>query len=169
MTLPLGTHRLVLRVTDRDGTAVSGEFTVEVVDTVPPEITPAATPSVIWPPNHRLIPVGIRPQASDACGNPAVVLISVNSNEPDDAPGPFDGFTSDDVQGVMAGTADLMFLVRAERSELGTGRVYTALYRATDEAGNETLQPVEIRVPLFRSGGRPPGQHPRGGHGRHGG
>jgi hypothetical protein len=141
-------------VTDRAGTRATGEIPVAVVDTVPPELDPEASPGLLWPPNHRMVEVGIRPRASDACGIPAVVLISVTSNEPDDAPGPFDGFTVADIQDEVVGSGDLDFQLRAERSEMGTGRIYTALYRATDAGGNETLRPVEIRVPRFRGGGK---------------
>ena len=56
--------------------------------------------------------------------NPAITLVSIVSNEPDN--GVADGNTINDIQGAVIGTDDRTFLVRAERSARGTGRRYTA-------------------------------------------
>lgn len=101
---------------------------------------------MLWPPNHRLVPVDIQVTSADDSGAPpSISLLSVTSNEPDDGVG--DGDTSGDVQGVSPGTADTHLLLRAERSGGGAGRVYTATYQAVDAKGNTTTASVQISVP----------------------
>jgi len=48
------------------------------------------------------------------------------------------------------GTPATSFLLRAERSGQGDGRVYTIVYRATDSAGNSGLAAAYVRVPKHR-------------------
>lgn len=84
-------------------------------------------------------------KATDNEGSPEVRLVSVTSNEPDD--GVADGSTTNDI--VILD--DRTFLLRAERSATGTGRVYTITYEARDQAGNAVLASAEVLVPLNRS------------------
>lgn len=138
VTLPLGTHRFLLEVTDRQGSVSEDEVTITVQDTTPPELAVTLTPDTLWPPNHRLGEVEAQVSASDLCSTPTVILDSVQSDEPDDAPGDGDGRTLDDIQGADNGTADFVFQLRAERAGTGQGRTYTVIYRATDGSGNMT-------------------------------
>jgi hypothetical protein len=39
------------------------------------------------------------------------------------------------------------FRLRAERSDNGTGRIYTIIYRATDACGNTTTASTTVTVP----------------------
>jgi len=78
--------------------------------------------------------------------NPKIELVSIVSNEPDDGLG--DGDTPNDIQDAAIGTDDRSFLLRAERSGEGSGRVYTVTYRATDSAGNATNVAAQVNVPL---------------------
>ena len=73
-----------------------------------------------------------------------VELVSVTSNEPDDAPGGNDGDTTNDVVKVD----DYTFRFRAERNEKGAGRTYTVTYRATDASGNSAAQSATVTVPI---------------------
>jgi hypothetical protein len=73
-----------------------------------------------------------------------VTLVSATSNEPDNAPGDADGNTTNDIDQVDLDT----FRLRAERSEAGTGRIYTLTYRATDACGNRTTRSATVTVPL---------------------
>jgi hypothetical protein len=138
VTLPLGTHSIALVVTDTDGLTATDTQLISVVDTTPPSLSVTLDPAVLWPPNHRMVPVTATVSAADACGAVSVSLVSVTSSEPDDAPGGADGNTSNDVQGVTAGTPDLQFLLRAERVSGGPGRTYTAVYQAQDGAQHTT-------------------------------
>jgi hypothetical protein len=146
--LPLGTHQLGLRVTDSIGESAEAKGTVTVADTRAPALTVAASPAVLWPPNHRLVPVTVTWQALDACsGDVSVRLISVRSSEPDDAPGGGDGNTTGDIAGAIPGTADAALLLRAERSVTGPGRFYTLVYAAADGSGHEVQGEAVVKVP----------------------
>jgi hypothetical protein len=43
---------------------------------------------------------------------------------------------------------DTQFLLRAERSALGDGRVYTITYQVTDDCGNTTTASATVTVPI---------------------
>ncbi|HXI02048.1 MAG TPA: hypothetical protein VNI57_02620, partial [Candidatus Saccharimonadales bacterium] len=101
--LPIGHHRIGLRVTDATGLTGQGEITLDVVDGAPPSLQVTLEPEVLYPPDHRQVTVRAHIDARDACGPVRVSLISVRSDEPDDAPGPEDGDTRDDIRGAVAG------------------------------------------------------------------
>jgi predicted extracellular nuclease len=114
-------------------------------DATPPELSAQASPNQLWPPNHRYVTVQATTDASDDRDpTPSVSLVSVTSNEPDDAPGDGDGSTTNDILIVDDDT----FRLRAERSEDGTGRIYTITYLATDACGNVTEATTTVRVPI---------------------
>jgi len=145
---PLGTTSVTFTATDGSGNAASCMTSVTVVDTTPPALTVTPIPNVLWPPNHRMVDVTYGVVAIDACyPNLAVVLVSVTSNEPDDAQGGGDGHTTMDIQGAGTGTDDRVVQLRAEREGAGNGRTYTAMYRATDGSGNATSVLPAVQVP----------------------
>jgi hypothetical protein len=113
-------------------------------DSTAPSLTAVASPSVLRPPNHKYRTVTVTVGASDSVDPaPEVSLVSATSNEPDDAPGGADGATTDDVVVVD----DTTFRLRAERSESGSGRVYSLTYRAVDACGNATEETTTVTVP----------------------
>ncbi|MBM4221187.1 MAG: hypothetical protein FJ170_04485, partial [Gammaproteobacteria bacterium] len=66
------------------------------VDTTPPTITSlAASLSVLWPANHRMVPVTLQASAIDNVGVTSLRIVAVASNEPDNGLG--DGDTANDV------------------------------------------------------------------------
>jgi 6-phosphogluconolactonase (cycloisomerase 2 family) len=145
--LPAGRHSLVHRVRGETGLVDQARFSVTVADTRPPEAAAVARPAVLWPPDHRTVPVHVDLIASDACSaSVAVRLDSATSSEPDDAPGSGDGRTSGDVGGVESGD-DRDVLLRAERAAGGTGRLYRLTYVITDAAGLERRVQVVVTVP----------------------
>jgi hypothetical protein len=156
--LPLGAHAITLKVTDLAGLNDTDAIVVTVQDTVPPTLSVATDPSVLWPANHDLVPVGVTWLAQDACAGSAVsvALVSVTSSEPDDATGNDDGATSHDVQGADVGTPDTSVSLRAERLGKGPGRVYELLYRATDGSGNATTAVGVVTVPHDQGHGPEP-------------
>lgn len=120
---------------------LASEFEGFVADTEPPQLTVAATPATLWPPNHELIEISVDIQVSDNLDpDPQVLLEAVTSNEGDNMVG--DGNTTDDIQ---IGPDGEIFL-RAERSGTGDGRVYTLTYSARDAAGNSTQATTRIAV-----------------------
>jgi endo-1,4-beta-xylanase len=101
---------------------------------------------VLWPPNHKLVPVTVTVAAADV-GNPspALRLASITSNEGELANG--SGHTSPDIQDAQFGTDDRQFLLRAARRGFGPGRTYTITYEAGDANGNLTTRQVTVAVP----------------------
>jgi hypothetical protein len=146
-----GSYVVVFTATSASGfSAVPLSVTVTVVegDQTPPDLSVTVHPQVLWPPNHRLVRLGIDlAVADDQDPAPRVELVSVESSEPDDAPGGGDGHTTGDI--VIEGPTAVS--VRAERSAHGPGRVYTLTYRARDAAGNETVATATVTVPHSRS------------------
>jgi hypothetical protein len=139
---PLGVTTVHFTATDDDGNQAQASTTVTIVDTTPPVITSvSATPSSLWPPNHRMVPVTVAVSAIDICDlTPTCQIISVTSNEPDD------GLGDGDTAGDAVITGDFTVSLRAERSGRGSGRVYTITVRCTDDSGNSATRAVEVRV-----------------------
>jgi len=111
-------------------------------DTTPPTITSLTVDhAVLWPPNHKMIPIGVTANASDDNGSATCKISSVTSNEPENGLG--DGDTAPDYEI----TGDLTVNLRAERSGNGIGRVYTATVSCSDAAGNTATKNVTVTVP----------------------
>ena len=150
-TFPLGVTTVTLTVTHTDPTTLvelSAQDTVDisVADTVPPTLSLVTNPVTLWPPNHKLRHVELLVLVTDACDSePAFVLDSVSSSEPDNGPG--SGNTTGDIQGVETGTDDREFDLRAERSGNGSGRIYSVLGSITDGSGNATQGMTQVVVP----------------------
>jgi hypothetical protein len=135
-----------LRVIDTFAQADEDSTRVAVVDTTPPQLSLSVAPAQLFPPNHKLITVKATLAASDTCdANPAIRLVSITSNEPDNGLG--DGDQPFDIQGAAFGTDDRQFQLRNERSGQGNGRIYTITYSATDASGNATLRQTTAIVP----------------------
>jgi len=133
----LGTTTVTFTATDGAGSVASCSTSITVADTTPPVVAVEATPTFIWPPDHKLRPVHYAVLAVDACDpSPVTVLQSVASSDPDDAPGRWDGATTGDILGAAVGTADFDVLLRAERDGREPERTYSARYVATDRSGN---------------------------------
>lgn len=108
-------------------------------DTTPPTISVTLTPSVIWPPNQKMVAVTAQVQVSDDRDpNPAVRLVSVTANEGQ----------AGDIAGADLGTDDRSFSVRASRTgQQKQGRVYTVRYSATDASGNTAFATATVTIP----------------------
>jgi hypothetical protein len=114
---------------------------------LPPIATASASPAVLRPPTHKMVPVTIALSASDSCtGTPQIALTGATSSEADD--GSDDGHTTDDIGAVTRVGDTFTIELRAERSGTGTGRVYTITFAVTDAAGNQTAVDVAVAVPL---------------------
>jgi Beta-propeller repeat/Putative metal-binding motif len=142
VTLPLGSHSVSLKVTDALGQTATAGIVVAVVDTIAPSLELTLSPTVIWPPNHRMVPVRAAWKVFDACDPAARVrLTSVTSSEP---------AGTSFYQESSTGPAGEIVLVRAERSSGGPGRVYTLTWTATDLAGNKATAVGLVTVPRKR-------------------
>jgi hypothetical protein len=114
------------------------------IDRTPPLVggLPAGNLCTLWPPDHRMVPVGAT-TAIDFLSGPdsSSYTVTATSNEPDSGTGP--GDLSPDI--IISGVS---LQLRAERSDSGTGRVYTMTGTARDLAGNLGTCTVTCKVPL---------------------
>lgn len=118
------------------------DLSVTPQDTTPPTIEHVSvTPTALWPPNHKMVPVEVEAVATDICDDMPVCLIeSVASNEAVDGLG--DGNHSPDWTITGAFSADL----RAERSGNGSGREYSLTIRCSDASNNSAFADVTVTV-----------------------
>ncbi len=138
---------------DLAGNTASATVNGISIDKTPPALACSATPSVLWPPDHKLVSASTAVKVTDSLsGSAGFLLQSATSNEPDDGLG--DGDTANDIQGWDIGTPDISGWLRAERSGLGSGRVYTLIYQGTDKAGNAANCTSFVTVPHDKSGGQ---------------
>lgn len=102
----------------------------------------SATPSVLWPPNHKFVTVTVAYTSTSPCDG--TCKLSVSSNEGVNDTG--SGHTAPDWVIVDAHTVQL----RAERDGGGVGRIYTITITCTNAAGT-TTKSVEVTVPHDQS------------------
>ncbi len=128
--------------TDESGNSSSCLQTLTVVDTTPPQFQLSVAPTMLWPPDHKMVPITPSWTVSDDCdAAPEVSLVSIIANEGDDTIG--DGHTSNDIQINEDGSIYL----RSERSGTGNDRVYTITYQAVDDCGNTTVRSASVSIP----------------------
>ncbi|HSS50479.1 MAG TPA: hypothetical protein VLX28_16195 [Thermoanaerobaculia bacterium] len=140
-TFPLGTTTVQCTATDTLNQTTTGAFSVTVADTTPPAVTSiVATPSNLWPPNHKMVAVTVAVTAQDAVdAAPVSKIVTVTSNQPINGPG--DGNTASDWEI----TGPLTLNLRAERAG-GADRLYTIEVVTTDFSGNSTTSTVVVSV-----------------------
>lgn len=137
----LGDTEVSLTVTDNKNASDTCDATVTVIDEESPVISSVnASPEKLWPPNHQMVPVVLAVKATDNCD--AVCQIkTVVSNEPVNDMG--DGNTEPD----WVITGDLTVNLRAERSGMGSDRIYTITVECTDQSGNSSTDTETVTVP----------------------
>lgn len=148
---PVGITVVVWTATDAAGNSDIAIQTVEVVDTTAPVVTCFTDTSALWPVNHKMVPVEIEVQVTDACTRPfeMTMTCTVESDEADDSTG--DGAFPGDVDGEDGKTSPVpvtltwsdtrdawigVVHLRAERSAVGTGRTYSVHCEAQDASEN---------------------------------
>jgi len=140
--LPLGEHTITLIVNDSTEDSEPDRLIIMVLDNAPPDLALTATPTILWPPNHKMVLITPTITVSDNCDeSPTVTLISITMNEDDNGKG--DSNTTNDIQ---IGEDGSIYL-RAERSGNGNSRVYTITYQAIDASGNTKLISATVTVP----------------------
>ena len=147
----LGTYVVIYTASDDSGNEADTVVrTVHVVDTTPPDIQSVAVDSgILWPPNHKMVPVVVTVDALDIADGTNVIseIVEVVSSDPDDGVG--DGNAEPDIEITGALTVEL----RAERSGANVDRVYTITVQCTDLSGNSSLGYVTVTVPHDRGNG----------------
>ncbi|MCK6471698.1 MAG: PKD domain-containing protein [Planctomycetes bacterium] len=156
MVLGEGTFVFTLTVDDGQGNSASDDVSITVEDQTPPTIVSLTpSPSVLWPPNHKMIPIVLSADVVDNCSSGedlTVTIASVSSNEPENGKG--DGNHAPD----WKITGDLTLQLRAERAGPGSGRIYTITVEASDAAGNTSSATAEVTVPHDQGGGSGDGE-----------
>ena len=119
-------------VTASDGAASDSEIFTWVVTNFnrPPICEATATPSMIWPPNHKKVYLSVVGVVDPEGGAIRVRYTGILQDEPTNSVG--DGNTMQDGGIEQSGTSAW---VRAERSGAGDGRVYLVNFTAMDPAG----------------------------------
>ena len=134
----------VITLVVNDGTEDSGpdEVVITVVDTTPPDFELSVSPTMLWPPDHKMYEITQNWTVSDDCdATPDVMLVSIAMSEVDDIPG--GGNTSDDIR---IGEDGSIYL-RSERSGTSSERIYTITYQAVDDYGNTSLRSATVGIP----------------------
>jgi hypothetical protein len=136
-----------------------------------PEVACTTDLAALWPPNHRMVEVGVSIEVTDACTEPADLVlleVTVTSDEPDDAGGGGDGATTGDTDGADGFTApvDVMpfftfnpttsrfegaVFLRAERAGRGRGRTYTIEATVVNGFNNRATSSCIVVVPHDQS------------------
>jgi YVTN family beta-propeller protein len=133
-----GLHTVNVRVTDGEGGVTLGSTTV----TVNLDCSHAtASPNLIWPPNHKLVPIQLSGVANPGGGAVAFTVTGIFQDEPVHSGG--SGNTGPDGTGVGTSTPS----VRAERDGGGDGRVYHIFFTAANGAGASCAGAVTVGVP----------------------
>ena len=105
----------------------------------------SVSPDILWPPNHKMLPVSMDVSATDKCDpEPMYRITSVSSNEPEEGLG--DGDTAPGWEITGDPTVNLI----AERSGRGDGRVYAITVQCIDASGNSSSGTVTVIVPHDR-------------------
>ena len=141
----MGTTSLEYVATDEVSLTHSCSSNIIVEDTTPPVIEfIAASPQLLYPPNHVMTDVAISVTATDSCDNvvPVCNVTNISSDEHLNDTG--DGNTDTDWEW---GGSSLGVSLRAEREGSGDGRTYTIEVTCTDESGNATLAETTVFVP----------------------
>ncbi len=126
-----------------------GETDVELsikIDATPPDVACMAEPEELWPPNQKMVGVGVATSCNDGLSGPADMLINTAmSSEPDSGQGK--GDRPNDIEDFEVGTMVTTGALRAERMGHGVGRLYTLGYTCSDLAGNTNDCETYVTVP----------------------
>jgi hypothetical protein len=138
---PIGTTTITWTATDSGLNTATATQDVIVSAPLPVITGESASPSSLWPPNHKMKDVTVTYSTTGGCGSVDCTISSISSNEPVNGLG--DGDTAPDGQLVDAHHVKL----RAERGGNGTGRIYTITITCTDSGGHTTSKNVTVTVP----------------------
>jgi len=130
-TFPLGMTPFTCNAKDTSGNTNSCSAKVTVQDTTPPTVKESLALTLLWPPNHDLVNVGLGASVKDICDPSPVTKVQVFGNE-DDETATGDGNFSPDAKNIGLSTLRL----REERKGDGLGRIYLIVVKATDASGN---------------------------------
>lgn len=131
-----------LTVSDEEGQEESCSVFITIIDSdLPPDCSNAtAAQQVLWPPNHKFVPVVVTGVVDTENSEATVIVTGVTQDEP------VNGLGSGDMAPDTA-TVEGVTNVRAERSGDGDGRVYEVQFTATDSLGQSCAGSITVGVP----------------------
>jgi hypothetical protein len=140
--LPLGTHTIILEVTDNAGASDTDVVIITVQDTTPPQFTLSVTPTTLWPLSKRMIKITPAWTVTDLCDpDPNVSLVNIQITESGRLIGTYPGSTD-----ILVDPNGPIYL-RAWRSGNAASRIYTLTFQAVDGSGNSAQSIATVTVP----------------------
>jgi hypothetical protein len=137
-----GEYVITLVVNDGIEDSEPNDVVITIVDTTPPEFVLSVSPTVLWPPDHKMVEITPSWTVSDECdAAPQVSLAGIVMSEDDNTVG--DGHTTGDIE--IGDDGEIY--VRSERSRTSSDRVYTITYQAVDDCGNVTVRSATVSIP----------------------
>ncbi len=144
-SFPKGVTTVNCTANDAAGNQSGCSFRITVQDRQNPVIQNlSATPSMLFPANHQMVPVTIRVDATDNCGFVMSRIVSVTSSDPISGTGRGDRAPDWQI------TGPLTVSLRAEFSDPSYSRVYTITVETRDTMGNTSRRSVIVTVPARR-------------------
>jgi len=142
---PLGTTLVTMTAEHESGATSSCQANVTVVDDAPPIIVATTVRSVLSPMRkHDLVNVGLGATSDDECSTPPTSFqVAVYGDEDDETP-------TDDTTVFSPDASDLAtdsLRLRAERVNIGDGRVYLVVVSGEDGSGNTGYGCAAVAVP----------------------
>jgi hypothetical protein len=151
---PVGENEVTLTVSDGQDESTC-TATITVIDDSEPVLVAITDPIELWPPNHKYENINVNQllvSVTSNCNtitNDDVSIVSVGSDEVDNAKNYGDGNTINDI--VISPDCKSVYL-RKERQGSGNGRVYTIMLGAIDGSGNTATTTCFVTVPLSKDG-----------------
>jgi hypothetical protein len=136
----IGTTIVTWGASDIAGNMTTANQTVTVTGSGATVGAVTASPSVLWPPNHKMADITINYTTFAGCGGVNCAITSISSNEPVNGNG--DGNTTPDWEIVDAHHVR----VRSERAGNGGGRIYTITLSCTGAGGLVVTRTVTVSV-----------------------
>jgi hypothetical protein len=129
-----------------------GYFALLLPDTMAPDLWLQVNPTVLWPPNHKMVEIAPEWTVWDAYdSSPKVTLKSIIMTEGDDIttyePVEEPQGHGNKAAGDMYVDPDGRIFLRAERSGANKNRIYMITFSAVDFCGNATTRSVLVVVP----------------------
>jgi hypothetical protein len=141
--LPPGTHTITLSINDGRGGSASDTVVVTVLPDDPPQLEgAAATPNVLSPADHQMVPVTVSVDLSGGCTSDTTCrIVNVLSSEPSS------GLGRGDLAPDWSITGPLTLLLRAEHGPGSLGRLYLIVVECVHTSGERSRTVALVVVP----------------------
>lgn len=137
-----GTFTVAFQSSDPAGNVEATQTLVVKIDQTAPVVTVMASPTTLWPPNHRYVSVEVTGQVTDSGSGPAST-VSWSVMDSDGQLHPM-GTARVDSNGTF--TFDVSLQASRRGQDFG-GRIYTIMVTGSDTAGNTTTASTAVIVP----------------------